>query len=182
MPQTQQKWFSDGQEASWTQSLKQLNKLYKAEEKTGLSSGFKEKVAEMENSLSQCDQAMKILSSKYLSLMGAFKEERDAIQALEQLNEAEKIWKEQTKIILKLDPEGREKDFLKKIRSFQADIIYDKIDEMTRPCKKELLKERLAFCLAAVGLLDAIFAEEGKNTDSPERKRLALIAKNLALC
>lgn len=182
MPQSQQQWFEDGKETSWTQSLNQLNKLYKTEEEKGLSSGFKVKVQEVENSLAQCDQAMKVLSTDYLALMGAFKEEQNALSALEQLNKAEAIWKKQASIILKFDPEGQEKEFLKKIRSYQANIIYDKIDEMTKPCKKEKLQERLAFCLAALGLLDAIFADEGKSTDSPERKRLANIAKNLALC
>lgn len=163
---------------SLSRSLNKLNIQYRKEKQGGLSKEFYHQAKAMEISIEICDKAMKNLSTQYMERFSAFKESKDPIQSLESLNEAEKIWKKEARVIEKLDPSEKESAFLKRMREQALTVLENKLIEASENNLTHSAHKNAALCLGILGIMDRILDELGYPKNAKTRDRLSRIAKS----
>lgn len=163
---------------SLKQSMQKLNKqsLISQKERSGLSQTFRQQSKSMEASMVLCEKAMTKLANDYVEQFSLFSTSSSPIEAIEALNKSEEIWQEHAEVIKRLNPGGKEHEFLNRMREHTLKALENKILDTSQPKKRELITEYSALHLAALGIIDKILGELGYPKSCPTRQRLTKIA------
>jgi hypothetical protein len=161
-------------------SVELLQKKNKSSKKgqTGISSDFSKKVHTLESAQLLCENAMAILSTKYVDNLLTLKHAQDPMEAMKALDQAEEIWEREAAVIQKFDADGGEVKFLLEMREQAYQLMADCLESSARTCSNDPSPVNIALCLAVIGVMDKMLGDFGRPETSSERQSLRDLAKS----